>query len=257
MVRSVISRGCHGRHGAATFGVGAHGHEHALDIRVMNDGAASGERAVHRAALHAVLGKLHSLLVRPLGNRNALHAHGVARRIHHDEHVLEAPVFLAHQVTHGATMVSILQHGGRAGLDAQLVLDAHAMHIVTRARRAVGLHHELGHHKQADAFHAFGRAGHTGQHQVHNVLGHVVLTVGDVDLGAEHFVSAVRLRLCAAAHSGQVRAGLRLSQVHGASPLTADQFLKVGGFELVRAGRQQRLDSAVGQQRAQGKAHIR
>ena len=97
-------------------------------------------------------------------------------------------------------MVTILQHGGRAGLDAQLVLDAHAMHIVARARRAVGLHHELGHHKQTDAFHAFGRAGDPGQHQVHDVLGHVVLTVGDVDLGAEHLVGAVRLRLCSAAH---------------------------------------------------------
>ena len=166
----------------------------------MNDGSAAGQRAVHRAALHAVLGKLHSLLVRPLGNRNALYADGVARRIHHDEHVLETSVFLAHQVTHRTPVVAILQHGGRAGLDAQLVLDAHAMHIVARARRAVGLHHELGHHKQTDTFHAFGRAGDPGQHQVHDVLGHVVLTVGDVDLGAEHLVGAVRLWLGAAAH---------------------------------------------------------
>ena len=171
---------------------------------MVNDGAAAGQRAVHRAALHAVLGELHSFLIRTLSNRNALHAHGVTRRVHHDEHVLEAAVFLADQIAHSAAMVTILQHRRRAGLDAQLVLDAHAMHVIARPRRAIGLHHELGHHKQADALHAFRRAGHPGQHQVHDVLGHVVLTVGDVDLGAEHLVGAVRLRLSAAAHGGQI-----------------------------------------------------
>ena len=58
--------------------------------------------------------------------------------------------------------------------------------------------HELGHHEQADALHALGRAGHARQHQVDDVLGHVVLAVGDEDLGAEDLVGAVGLRLGAA-----------------------------------------------------------
>ena len=66
------------------------------------------------------------------------------------------------------------------------------MHVVARAQRAVGVDHELGHDEQADALHAFGRAGHARQHQVHDVLGHVVLAVGDEDLGAEDLVACRR-----------------------------------------------------------------
>jgi hypothetical protein len=48
---------------------------------------------------------------------------------------------------------------------------------------------------------------------------------------------------------------LGLGQVHGAGPF-GDEFLQVNGLEFVAARRQQRLDGAVGQQRAQGKAHV-
>ena len=89
-----------------------------------------------------------------------------------------------------------------------------------------------------------------------DVFGHVVLTPGDVDLGAKHLVAAVRLRLGPGSHRRQIRAGLWLSQVHGAGPLATDQFFQVSGFEVVRASGQQRLNGAVGQQRTQGKAHV-
>ena len=78
------------------------------------------------------------------------------------------------------------------------------MHIVARAQRAVALDKKLGHHKQADAFDAFGCAHHAGQHQVHDVLGHVVLTIGDVNLGAEDFERAIGLGFGACAHGSQV-----------------------------------------------------
>jgi hypothetical protein len=95
---------------------------------------AGPDAAVHRAALHAVAGVAHGLLVGALGHRDALHAHAVAGGVHHDEHVLQAAVLLAHQVAHGAAVVAVLQHRGGAGLDAQLVLDAHAVHVVARAQ---------------------------------------------------------------------------------------------------------------------------
>ena len=69
------------------------------------------------------------------------------------------------------------------------------MHIVACAQRTVFVDHEFGYDKQADAFDAFGRTAHTCEHQVHDVLGHVVFTIGDVDFGTEHFVSAIGLRL--------------------------------------------------------------
>ena len=71
------------------------------------------QRAVDRAALHAVLGVGHRLLVGALGDRDALHADRVARGVHHDEHVLEAAVLLADQVADGAALVAELQHRGR------------------------------------------------------------------------------------------------------------------------------------------------
>jgi hypothetical protein len=179
------------------------------------------------------------LLVSALGNGNALHTHGVACSVHHDEHVLQATVFLAHQVAHRTAVVTKLQHGCGAGLDAHLVFDAHAEHVVAGTQGTVCIHHEFGHDKQADALHALGRALHTGQHQMDDVLGHVVLTVGDEDLGAENFVGAVGLWLGAGAHGCQVGAGLGLGQVHGAGPLAAHQLFQVGGFQLVGACGQQ------------------
>jgi hypothetical protein len=69
-------------------------------------------------------------------------------------------------------------------------------------------------------------------------------------------IGAIGLRLGARAHRRQVAAGLRLGQVHGAGPLARHQLVQVGGFQLVAAGGQQRLDGAIGQQRAQREAHV-
>ena len=130
VVSGVIRRRRRAGHGATAFGIGAHGHEHAAHIRVMDDGRCALDGAIDRAGLHAVTRVLHGPLVGAVGHCNALHAHGIAGGVHHDEHVLQATVFLAHQVTHSTAVVAILQHGSGAGLDAHLVFDAHAMHIV-------------------------------------------------------------------------------------------------------------------------------
>jgi len=130
------------------------------------------------------------------------------------------------------------------------------MHIVARAHRTVQVDHEFGHHEQADALDALGRAGDAGQHQMNDVLGHVVLTPGDEYLGTGDFVAAIGLGFCFGAHRGQIAAGLRLGQVHGAGPLAADEFFEVDGVEFRASSGQQGFNGAVGQQRAQGKAHI-
>ena len=88
VVCGVKGRSSHRRHGAAAFGVGTHGHEHAAHIGVVNDGCRGFDGAVHRAALHTVTGVLGGFLVSPLGNRDALHTHRVTGGVHHDEHVL-------------------------------------------------------------------------------------------------------------------------------------------------------------------------
>ncbi len=90
-------------------------------------------------------------------------------------------------------------------------------------------------------------AHHTGQHQMDDVLGHVVLTVGDENFGAKHLVGTIRL--CG---SALVRTKARWSPLGGSvrfiepvhSP-AGDQLLQVGGFQHIAARRQQRLHGAI------------
>ncbi len=243
------------RQRARSFRLRTHRHQHAAHVRVVDDRHRTA-RAGHVARLDAVLGKGHGALVRVLGQADALDAHAEARCIHHDEHVFEATVFFADQRADGPAVVAELQHGRWAGLDAQLVFDRDAGNVVARAQRAIVVDHELGHDEQRDPLHARRRVRRARQHQVHDVLGHVVIAIRDVDLGAEQFIGAIALRLGAGAHGGQVGAGLRLGQVHGAGPPARYQRLEEARLLRVRAGGEQGLDGAVGQQRHQRERQV-
>ncbi len=153
-------------------------------------------------------------------------------------------------------MVAKLQHGCGAGLDAQLVFNADAVHVIARTQRAICVDHELGHDKQADALDALWCANHAGQHQMDDVFGHVMLTPGDENLGAKNLEAAIRQWLGTRAHRSQIAAGLRLGQVHGAGPLAADQLFQIGSLQRVGAGGQQRFYRTIAEQRTQRKAHI-
>ena len=115
---------------AAAFCGGAHGHEHAFDIGVMNDGSRCVHAAIDRTALHTVFGVLNGFLIGTLCNGNTLNANSITRSVHHDEHVFKATVFLAYQIADGAAVIAILKHSGRAGLDAHLVFNADTVNIV-------------------------------------------------------------------------------------------------------------------------------
>ena len=89
---------------------------------------------------------------------------------------------------------------------------------------------------------------------MHDVLRHVVLAPGDENLGAvDPVVIAFRHRLCA--YRGQIRTGLRLRQVHGASPLARHQMRQVGRLLLVGAVARDREHRARSQHRAQAERH--
>ena len=251
------------RQRTAALGVGAHRHQHAAHVGVVDDRRAAGHRAVDRARLHPLLGERRGLLVGALGDGDSLHADRVARRVHHDEHVLEAAVLLADEradrarpVEPRAALVAELEHRRRARLDAELVLDADAPGVVPGAGRAVGVDQEFRHDEETDSLDALGRAGDAREHQMDDVLGHVVLAVGDEDLGAEDLVAAVAERLGAGANQREIRAGLRLGQVHRPGPLARDHLRDEAVLLLARAGGEQRLDRAVGEQRAEREAEV-
>jgi len=80
-------------------------------------------------------------------------------------------------------------------MNAELVLDRLRARVVALPKRAVGIEQELRHQKERDALRAGRRIGEPRQHQMNNVVGEVVLAVGDEDLLPGDAVAAVRRAL--------------------------------------------------------------
>ena len=142
-------------------------------------------------------------------------------------------------------------------MDAELVLDRSAVHVVSLAQAAVGIDQELGHDEQRNAFHPCGRIGRAREHQVDDVLRQVVLAIGDENLLAGNPVGAVAIRHRLGAQQAEIGAAMRLGQVHGAGPGALDHFRQIGLLQRVGTAQQQRLDRAAGEQRAQRKRQVR
>ena len=106
---------------------------------------------------------------------------------------------------------------------------------------------ELGHQEQRNAFYAVRCIGQFGQNQVQDVVGQIMLTAGDPDLGTADGIAAVRLRYGTGTDQAQVGAALWLGQAHGACPLTADQFWQVAFLQFTGAVSGQRIDRAMSQ----------
>ncbi|MNE42556.1 hypothetical protein D3C80_1366860 [compost metagenome] len=80
-------------------------------------------------------------------------------------------------------------------MDAHLVFEGATGHGVALTDGAFGGRQELRHDEQRDAFGASRCIGQAGQNDVDDVVGHVVLTGRDEDLGAGDFVRTISLRL--------------------------------------------------------------
>src|SRR5439155_25224238 len=137
------------------------------------------------------------------------------------------------------------QARGRAAVDAQLVLDGDATHVVARAWAAVVVDQDLGHDEQRDALDTLRRARRAGQHEVHDVVREVVLAVSDEDLLAVQPKAPIGLRHGPRPYRRKVRAGLRLREVHRAGPFAAHELGQVAALLRLGAAQLQRLDGAV------------
>ncbi len=118
-------------------------------------------------------------------------------------------------------------------MDAELVLDAACVDVVERAERAVGIDEEFRNQKQRNAPRAGRRIGQAGQHEMHDVIGHVVVAIGDEDFCALDAIGAVICAFGAAAQRADVGAGLRLGELHGAGPFARHQLFEIDFFQLV------------------------
>ncbi len=120
---------------------------------------------------------------------------------------------------------------------------------------SVRVDQEFRREEQRQAARAGRRAGQAGENEMDDVLGHVVLAVGDEDLLAEQAVGPVLRRLGAGPDRVEVRAGLRLGQVHGAGPAPGDHRSQIGVEQLAGAVGLERADRAFGEQRAERERH--
>ena len=217
--------------------------------------AALAVSALGAAALPALAGEFEGLLVGALGDGDALRPDREPRRVHHHEHGGEAAVLLADEPGLGALALAEDHDAGRRTVDAELVLDAGAAQVVARAEASVRLDQEFRGEEQRQAARAGRRAGKPREDEMDDVLGQVVLSIGDEDLLAEQAVGPVVGALRARSHCIEVGAGLRLGQVHRAGPAAGDHRPEIDVEQVLRAVGLERADRAFGEERAQGEGH--
>ena len=116
--------------------------------------------------------------------------------------------------------------------------------------------HELGHDEQRNALGAGRRAFDAREHQMHDVLGEVVLAGGNENFGAGDFVAAVGLRHRLGAQQAKIGAAMRLGQIHGAGPNALHHLWQILLLQLRRGMGEQRGDCALGEARIHGEGHI-
>ena len=141
-------------------------------------------------------------------------------------------------------------------MDAHLLFDRAAGDAVRPAERAVVLDLELGHHEQRNALGAGRRAFDAREHQMHDVLGEVVLAGGDENLGAGDLVAAVGLFHRLGAQQAEIRAAMRLGEIHGAGPGAFHHLGQIFRLQLRRSMREQRGNGALGEARIHGEGHV-
>ena len=142
----------------------------------------------------------------------------------------------------GSSVLAEAQLAGRRDLQPHLVLDVGDVDAVARAEFAgVEIDEVLRHDEQRQALGAGPGALGTGQHEMHDVLGQVVLGAGDESLDALEVPGAVGLRDRLGPAGPDVGAGVGLGQHHRHAPAAVDhelgQPLLVGGAVAVEDAR--------------------
>ncbi|MNL05916.1 hypothetical protein D3C87_1265330 [compost metagenome] len=203
-------------------------------------------RAGQGTHLQAVVGVFDRALETRFAQTQTLHAGAQPRVVHHGEHAVQALVRLADQEAFGAVEV---QDAGGGCLDAHFVFDRAAGHAVafTGFTRCVG--QELWHDKQRNTLGPDRCVRQFRQHQMNDVVAHVVLTGRDENLAAGNRIAAVCGRYGTRLDDAQIGAAMGFGQAHGAGPLTSGEFVQVSLFLLCGAVGVDRRHGAVGQAR--------
>ena len=232
------------------------GHQHPAHVGVIDDRARRAPGGADGGALEALGGIGQGLLVGALRQGQPLEPDREAGVVHHGEHVAHPVALLPDEPADGPVGLAVAEHTGGTGVDAELVLQRHAGDVIALPQLTAGAHQVLGYQEHGDAPGAGGRVGGAGQDEVDDVVGQIVLAVGDEDLLTPDPVGAVTHGLGPTGEGPHIRPGLRLGQVHGASPLAGEHAGEVEVLLLGRAMVLEGVDGALGQQGAQGEGHV-
>ena len=146
---------------------------------MIDDRPAFAARVAERGALNPLTGVGAGALVGALGDGQALDPDPDPGQVHHQKHVFDAAVLLARQIAHRALVLAIEHDRRGAGVDAQLVFQRGAADLVGLAQGAVAVDQHLGHDVERNALDPRRPVGAPRQHHVDDVLGQVVIAVGD------------------------------------------------------------------------------
>ena len=219
----------------------------------MHDRLGDARLVTNGCTLHTLTGISQRVLIGSLRHTDALQTHIQAGMVHHREHVGQALVGFADQITDGAFIFAEGHDGGCAAVDAHLVFDRGAEQVVACTQAAIGIDQIFRGNEQRNALHAGRCIGQACQHEVDDIFRHIVLAPGDENLGPRNAVGAVILRNGFGTHRAQIRTGLRFGEVHRAGPNAFHHLREKGVLQLIGTMMGNRFDRPRREHRAQSK----
>ena len=173
---------------AHALGVRLLQHEAAAHVGMVRDGHARCRLVGHLGqvgTLHAGLGVVERVEVAGRQRRDRLRADHHARVLDHLEHLRDAVVHVTDEVADGRLLLAEGHLAGGGDLQAHLLLDVGGVHAVASEELAgLEVDEELRHDEQRQTLGACSCALGAGQHQVDDVVRHVVLAGRDEALHA-------------------------------------------------------------------------
>ncbi len=141
-------------------------------------------------------------------------------------------------------------------MDAHLLFKTDTFDGIACAKATIRFNHKLRHDEKRDAARTCGRIRQARQDQVYDVLGDIMIAPCDEYLLPTDGVAAIFLRHGSCLERANIRTGLRLRQIHGAGPIAGHEVGKICLLLVICAVRQQGLNCAEAEHRAEPERHV-
>src|SRR5579859_1769376 len=198
-------------------------------------------RRTDRATLYAVARVPEAHLVAGITYRRGAYADRDASLVHHVKHASEAPAGLSDSITDGAgrsahqipAFPEVEQCIGYSAMTELVIEPGYRDVVVLTIEAAALFNQELRYDEQGDTLRAGDQPAcirYLGEHEVHNILRILVISVADPHLVAAQSITRPKrvnlvikpIGLGPRRDVGQTRPGLRLRETHGAKPPAAE-----------------------------------